>query len=185
MTHAMPSPASLPAADRPRLRIILAVDGRTATTNPGAGGHAFVAMLVDEARQDLDRHSASRPSDDITKPNREMVRATAQGLAFVVQAQGEGRWPRCPVEVTTCLEYITRGITRDLPRWRTNGWKRSKGQPVENTDLWQQIAPLTDLLDVTGRWRKAETGCPAMAQAARLATKAAATARRQGATLTD
>lgn len=163
--------------------ILLAVDGRTTITNPGPGGYAYVAILQGADGRELARHTVSGPSSRITTPNRAMLFATLQGLAFLLQEQTEGRWPICPVEVTTSLKYITDGITRDLPRWRANGWKRSKGQPVENVDLWQSLAPLADALDVTCRWQRGDTGCPAMAQAARLATKAAATAQRQGATL--
>jgi len=33
--------------------------------------------------------------------------------------------------------------------WQRNGWKNSKGQPVENQDLWKRLLELLEKHDVT------------------------------------
>ncbi|MDO9525468.1 MAG: RNase H family protein, partial [Gemmobacter sp.] len=135
-TQATQPPPTVPALPR----IILAVDGRT-SPNPGPGGYAYVAVLQGPHGQELARHTAFVASRHIATPSRAMLFAVIRGLAFVIQEQTEGRWPVCPVEVTTYLDYITKGIIQNLPRWRGNGWKGSKGKVVKHAALWQQIAP--------------------------------------------
>ncbi|KZV75062.1 ribonuclease H-like protein [Peniophora sp. CONT] len=41
--------------------------------------------------------------------------------------------------VATDLEYVVSGITNWVWRWRTNGWRVSKGKPVANRDLWEEL----------------------------------------------
>ncbi|KAJ5683096.1 hypothetical protein N7462_006261 [Penicillium macrosclerotiorum] len=36
-------------------------------------------------------------------------------------------------------EYMVKGITEWLSKWKENGWKNCKGQPVANMDLWLLI----------------------------------------------
>ena len=37
------------------------------------------------------------------------------------------------------VEYLTLGIIRDLPLWRSNGWKKAGGGKIANADLWQRL----------------------------------------------
>lgn len=43
-----------------------------------------------------------------------------------------------PVVVVTTSEYLCKGMTESLPRWKENGWVGSDGF-VKNADLWQQL----------------------------------------------
>lgn len=162
--------------------VVLTVDGRT-ITNPGPGGYAFLAMLHGVDGQEVATHAASGASRHITTPNRAMVFAALQALAFVSLEQAEGRWPVCPVKLTTYLDYVIKGIVRDLPRWRVNGWKGFDGKLIKNDDLWQKIAPLVEKLDLSCRWQKKGTGGQAAIRAAHLAAKAADSAQMRGVTL--
>jgi len=36
-------------------------------------------------------------------------------------------------------DYLTRGFNEFILRWSTNGWLNSKGLPLENIKLWQEI----------------------------------------------
>jgi ribonuclease HI len=46
------------------------------------------------------------------------------------------------VTVLTDSEYVRRGITEFLPRWKANGWRASTGKPVVNRDLWEELEEL-------------------------------------------
>lgn len=36
-------------------------------------------------------------------------------------------------------EYVVKGVTEWLPKWKENQWKKSSGQPVANAELWRVI----------------------------------------------
>lgn len=36
-------------------------------------------------------------------------------------------------------EYVVKGISEWVPKWKTNGWQTSQGIPVENRDLWEAL----------------------------------------------
>lgn len=43
-------------------------------------------------------------------------------------------------------------------KWRRNGWKNSKKEPVANTDIWQPLVDLVEVGDVTFQWVKGHSG---------------------------
>jgi ribonuclease HI len=45
-------------------------------------------------------------------------------------------------------------------KWRRNGWKNSKKEPVANVDIWQPLVDLVESGDVTFRWVKGHSGDP-------------------------
>ena len=36
-------------------------------------------------------------------------------------------------------EYLVKGATEWLPKWKSSGWKNCSGQPVANDDLWRTL----------------------------------------------
>jgi ribonuclease HI len=56
---------------------------------------------------------------------------------------------RCDVTVVTDSEYLRRGMTEFLERWRSNGWKAASGNGVANRDLWEQLDELAGYHRVT------------------------------------
>lgn len=46
---------------------------------------------------------------------------------------------RRPITVTTDSLYLVRGITEWYPSWLRRDWLNSKGKPVENRDLWEEL----------------------------------------------
>jgi ribonuclease HI len=48
------------------------------------------------------------------------------------------------VVILTDSKYLRRCITEWLPKWRSNGWKNTRGQPIEDADLWIHIVKLID-----------------------------------------
>jgi ribonuclease HI len=53
------------------------------------------------------------------------------------------------VTVLTDSEYVRRGITEFIPRWKANGWRASTGEPVVNRDLWEELEELVGHHEVT------------------------------------
>jgi ribonuclease HI len=46
---------------------------------------------------------------------------------------------REPVCLHTDSKYVIQGITQWIWGWRKNGWKTSQGEPVANSELWQEL----------------------------------------------
>ena len=83
--------------------------------NPGAGGWACILRCGQHERV-LQGGVA-----DTTNNRMELV-AAIEGLRALKRAS--------QVSVLTDSEYVRRGITEFLPRWKGNGWRASTGKPV-------------------------------------------------------
>ena len=47
--------------------------------------------------------------------------------------------------MVTDSQYVAKGISEWLPKWKRQGWQRKEGRtfkPVSNVDLWQRIDSL-------------------------------------------
>jgi len=64
------------------------------------------------------------------------------------------------VTVLTDSEYVRRGITEFLPRWKANGWRASTGKPVVNRDLWEELEELAGYHEVTWIHVRGHSGQP-------------------------
>jgi ribonuclease HI len=43
-------------------------------------------------------------------------------------------------------------------KWRRNGWRNSKREPVANADLWEPLVDLVEVSNVTFQWVKGHSG---------------------------
>jgi ribonuclease HI len=75
------------------------------------------------------------------------------------------------VRVHTDSVYVRDGITKWLPRWKSNGWQTSAKQPVKNVDLWQRLDAATSGHEVQWHWVKGHAGHVENERADRLAAK--------------
>ncbi len=101
----------------------LIVDGST-MGNPGKGGWACV--LKHGTRERV--LTGSEPQS--TNNKMEMV-AALRGLQALKEP--------CEVEVVTDSEYLQRGMTQFLAKWKANAWRSSSGKPVLNRQLWIEL----------------------------------------------
>ncbi len=104
-------------------KIQLTTDG-SCIGNPGPGGWACILRSEEMERELIGRELH-------TTNNRMEVTAAIRGLASLEEP--------CEVEVVTDSEYLLRGATEHLARWKTNGWKTRAGKVVRNQDLWTQL----------------------------------------------
>ena len=112
--------------------------------NPGRGGWGVVLVYKGKVKE-LSGH------EDVTTNNRMELTAAVKALEAL-------RRP-CHVALHTDSQYLQKGITDWMRRWKRNGW-RTRGGAVKNQDLWQRIDDLTNTHDVKWHWVRGHAGDP-------------------------
>jgi ribonuclease HI len=103
--------------------------------------------------------------DPESSENRMSLRGATEGFRALKQ--------RCLVTAYTNSEYLYKGITNWLPKWKTNGWQTETGQ-VKNQALWQELG--NEAARHVVRWRALTSESPDFAElqdCAKLALEAA------------
>jgi len=116
-------------ADAPEVQLF--ADG-ACSGNPGPGGWAFLLRHLPSGKE-LDRSGA----EPLTTNNRMELMAVIRGLETLKRPTR--------VELITDSEYVGKGLTEWLPKWKANGWRRGRGRdsaPVKNEDLWRRLDEL-------------------------------------------
>src|SRR5262245_58936667 len=137
--------------------VTMVIDG-ACSGNPGPGGWACV-LRFGRYERELSGHHPD------TTSNRMELEAAIQGFRTLKRA--------CCVTVVTDSQYVQRGMTEFLPRWKQNGWSKSNRDPVLNRDLWEQLDSLAQPHQVTWTWVRGHSGHPDQERCDRLATAAA------------
>jgi ribonuclease HI len=75
------------------------------------------------------------------------------------------------VEIYTDSVYVRNGVTKWLPRWKTNGWLTTDRRPVKNEDLWRRIDQACGPHRITWHWVRGHAGHPENERADRLAAR--------------
>ena len=125
--------------------------------NPGRGGWGAVMLYGDRIRE-LSGH------EDVTTNNRMELTAAVKALEAL---RRPGR-----VALHPDSQYLQKGITDGMRRWKRNGWRTRNGA-VKNQDLWQRLDELTAAHDITWHWVKGHAGdtlnerCDALVREAR------------------
>ena len=101
--------------------------------NPGPGGWAAVA--VDTSTNKIVDVTCGR--EDYTTNNRMEMSAILHALAYY-----GNNIP--PVIVHSDSAYAVNTFTQWMWSWKNNGWKRAKGQPIENLDLVKTYVDLCE-----------------------------------------
>lgn len=100
--------------------------------NPGPGGWAFV-MRHPASGKELEESGA----DPQTTNNRMELTAVVEGLRRLTRPSR--------VALYTDSQYVGRGLSQWMPKWKANGWRRGSGRdssPVKNLELWQELDSL-------------------------------------------
>lgn len=78
----------------------------------------------------------------------------------------------CNISLYTDSQYVMKGITEWLDKWKATGWRTSnKKQPVKTVDLWQLLDELVQKHEIRWIWIKGHNGhaenerCDALARA--------------------
>lgn len=115
--------------------VIIYTDG-ACDPNPGSGGWAALLRI-----KGVDKTLTGSEPD--TTNNRMELTAAIQALQALKRP--------CRVDFTTDSEYLRRGITEWLPRWRARNWRR-KGGALANVDLWQALSAATQSHQIEWHW---------------------------------
>ena len=128
--------------------------------NPGPGGWAFVLKHPASGKELV--RSGAEPQ---TTNNRMELLALIYGLE---QLKRPSR-----VELFTDSQYLGKGLTEWLPRWKACGWRRGPGgPPVKNLDLWQRLDELASRHELHYHWVEGHSGHPENERCDRLAVEA-------------
>ncbi|MGH9448347.1 MAG: ribonuclease HI [Terriglobia bacterium] len=123
--------------------VILTCDG-SAVGNPGPGGWASILRLKSSGQELV--ITGSHPA---TTNNRMELTAAIEALRALRR--------HCRIELQTDSQYVKKGITEWLPRWRSNGWVTASGKPVLNQDLWHQLEQVVAQHEVHWSWTPGHT----------------------------
>lgn len=64
----------------------------------------------------------------------------------------------CRVRITTDSQYVKRGVTEWMSRWKRNGWRTADRKPVKNQDLWERLDEALSRHELTWKWVKGHAG---------------------------
>ena len=78
-----------------------------------------------------------------------------------------------PITIRTDNLPTVRGMTEWLPGWIARDWKKAKGKPVENRDLWEELIRLSEGRSIAWEWVKGHAGDTMNGEVDRLAKAAA------------
>ena len=93
-------------------------------------------------------------------------------LTSCIRALEEIKSKEKPIEIYSDSAYMINAMNdRWFDRWRRNGWKNAKKQPVENKDLWLRLLEVIDGLDVKFKKVRGHTGVELNERADELAQK--------------
>lgn len=133
--------------------------------NPGTGGWGAVLLYRGQRRE------LSGGEPDSTN-NRMELTAAIEALRALKRP--------CRVELHTDSEYVQKGVTEWLPRWKQRGWRR-KGGPIMNIDLWRILDEESRRHQIAWKWVKGHAGHPLNERCDELAMQAIRRQTQQGA----
>ncbi|WP_054005007.1 ribonuclease H family protein [Cypionkella psychrotolerans] len=168
-----PSAAPTPCSDQPKgqTSILIYADG-SCLGNPGPGGWA--ATLRRYSGKDQINYRAISGGDKATTNMRMEMTAIIMALGFLRPDE------TALITIRTDNLIIVRGMTEWLPGWIAKDWKKAKGKPVENRNLWEELIRLSEGRSITWEWVKGHAGDVMNGEVDRLAKAEAEKAQANG-----
>ena len=156
-------------------QVIIHTDG-ACTGNPGPGGWSAVLEYGGVKKEISGAEIA-------TTNNRMELLAAVEALARLKEP--------CAVEFVTDSQYLRKGITEWIARWKTRGWQTLKREPVKNVDLWRRLDIEAARHRIEWKWVKGHAGhagnerCDTLAVAALEALRMRSTPEQLAAALAE
>ena len=113
--------------------------------NPGPGGWG---ALIRYGKSEKEIWGGEK----FTTNNRMELMAAIQSLAILKRP--------CKVKLTTDSDYLRKGITEWIKKWKINGWRNGDKKPVKNQDLWMQLDEQAKRHEIEWHWIRGHTGHP-------------------------
>ncbi|MBX7168321.1 MAG: ribonuclease HI [Pirellulales bacterium] len=115
----------------PDSEVVLFTDG-ACSGNPGPGGWAYILRHPGSGKE-VEQSGA----EEETTNNRMELTAVVRGLEALTRP--------ARVELVTDSNYVGKGLTEWMAKWKANDWQRRDGKrlvPVKNEDLWRKLDEL-------------------------------------------
>jgi len=124
-------------------RIIIYTDG-ACINNPGPGGYGIV-ILDGKSRKEMSG------GYQLTTNNRMELMACIAGLKNLDSSSS--------VTLYSDSQYVVNGISKGwAEKWQANNWMRTRKEPAQNPDLWEQLLILCKKHDVKFVWVRGHDG---------------------------
>lgn len=121
---------------------LIHTDGSCFTSDHGRGPGGWAAVFTKNGVQKV--LYGSEPS---TTNNRMELKAAIEALNHLDRP--------CNVSVYSDSQYVQKGISLWMAKWKRNGWRNAKKKPISNKDLWMQLEEAQSRhLDVIWNWVK-------------------------------
>lgn len=111
--------------------------------NPGPGGWGVVMMFR--------HHYKEMFGSQENTTNNEME------LMAIYEAIQAINSDKIPITIYSDSQYSIHCVSSWFPKWKANGWRNSKGQPVANAELIQKIVE-ANTYKTTFKWVKGHVG---------------------------
>ena len=125
-------------------KVVIHTDGGC-EGNPGPGGWAAILQYGNRTGE----VSGGEPA---TTNNRMELQAAIAALRSLKEP--------CEIALYTDSEYLRKGVTEWMARWKTRGWMLATKKAVKNEDLWRQLDELTARHEIQWCWLKGHAGHP-------------------------
>jgi ribonuclease HI len=120
--------------------------------NPGPGGWAFVMVL--DTFQGAQILAERWGADKNTTNNRMELTAVIESLQALKTMDNVPR----TAAVFTDSQYVQKGITEWIGKWKRNSWRTSDKKPVKNQDLWMILDTLAGEFPLKWEWVRGHSG---------------------------
>ena len=125
--------------------------------NPGPGGWAYI-MVVGTFSGDTVL-AEQWGGEKNTTNNRMELTAVIESLRALkaLRANPGSTVPR-NVAIYTDSQYVQKGITEWIRKWKLNAWRTADKKPVKNQDLWIMLDALAGELSLSWKWVRGHAG---------------------------
>jgi len=120
--------------------------------NPGPGGWAFVIVL--KTFQGNKIVAEQKGGEKNTTNNRMELTAVIESLKALKTLDD------VPGKAVVCTDsqYVQKGITDWIRKWKQNAWRTSDKKPVKNQDLWVELDLLAGEFSLDWEWVRGHSG---------------------------
>ena len=139
--------------------IIAYTDG-ACSGNPGPGGWGVV-LRAESNEEVIKEILLCRGSYETTNNRMELT-------AAIVALKALNKSTIITVYIDSV--YVKDGLTKWMPKWKSNGWKSSNKKPIKNDDLWKILDGENKKHKVNWQWVKGHSGNEGNELADKLAT---------------
>ena len=120
--------------------------------NPGPGGWAY--LMMQESFQGQEVLAEQWGAEQDTTNNRMELVAVISSLEALKNMDNAPN----KASIYTDSQYVQKGISEWIIKWKRNSWRTSDKKPVKNQDLWQRLDTLAAEFTINWVWVKGHAG---------------------------